>query len=732
MIIKKEKEIGGRTLSIETGRVAKQANGAVLVRYADTMVLAVATSGTEPREDLDFLPLSVEFQSKTYAAGKIPGGFFKREGRPGSKDILSARLIDRPIRPLFPKNYNYETQIAIFVISSDQENDADILGGIGASAALCLSDIPFEKPIASVRVGMMDGEYIINPTFSQLEESDLNLVVSGTYDSIMMVEGAAEEITEQELLEALRFGHEYIRQIIELQNELIAEKAPEKIDFQAPEIPEELIQKVEELALPKVQEAIQITDKKTRSKRFSEIHSEVFEAIVASFGETYEEKSKLIKGLVGDIQKREMRKMILEQNRRLDGRGLDDIREIECEVSFLPRAHGSALFTRGQTQSLAACTLGTKIDEQIIDALEGESTKSYMLHYNFPGFSVGEPKPFRGTSRREIGHGDLAERALQPILPAEESFPYTIRIVSEILESNGSSSMASVCAGSLSLMDAGVPVKCHVAGIAMGLIKENEEVRVLTDILGDEDFLGDMDFKVAGTRDGITAFQMDIKISGLNFDIMSEALQRAQQARFKILDIMEQTLERPRAEISRYAPRILSLMIPSDKIGTVIGPGGKVIRGIIEETGAKIDIDDTGLVIIASSDMNAAEKAKKRIEALVEEPEVGKIYKSTVKRIMDFGAFVEFLPGKEGLIHISDLDEHRVAKVTDVLNLGDTLEAKLIKIDREGRYNLSRREVINPDAPPRPERERRRPPRPGDRRDRGRGDRDRDRNRNRD
>jgi polyribonucleotide nucleotidyltransferase len=690
MIVKKEKEIGGRLMSIETGRVARQANGSVLVRYGDTMILTVATSSKETRDDIDFFPLSVEYQEKTYAAGKIPGGFFKREGRPSQKEILSARLIDRPIRPLFPKDFKNDTQVVVYVLSSDQENNADVLGGIGASAALSISNIPFDGPIASVRVGQINGEFVINPTFAQVEESSLSLVLSGSYDSIMMVEGESDELNEAEMLAALKFGHEYIRQIIELQREFIAELAVSKMEVVPPAIPEGLAEKVENFAVPKIREAIKIQEKQARREQFSKIKEELFE----SLGEEYEDYTMIIKGILDDIEKNEVRSMIIKEGVRLDGRGIDDIREINCEVAFLPRAHGSALFTRGQTQSLGATTLGTKVDEQIVDALEGDTTKSYMLHYNFPGFSVGEVKPFRGTSRREVGHGDLAERALMPVLPKEDNFPYTIRVVSEILESNGSSSMASVCSGSLSLMDAGVPIKCHVAGIAMGLIKEDSEVRVLTDILGDEDYLGDMDFKVAGTRDGITAFQMDIKISGLTFEIMSEALEKARKARNKILDIMEKTIESPRADISQYAPRILSTMVPVDKIGTVIGPGGKVIRGIIEQTGAKIDIDDTGLVIIASTNVDAAEKAKAMVEALVQEPEVGKQYRAVVKRIMDFGAFAEFLPGKEGLIHISELDEKRVNKVSDVVSLGDAVDVVLIKIDREGRYNLSRKEAL--------------------------------------
>lgn len=690
MIVKKEREIGGRLLSIETGRVARQASGAVLVRYGDTMVLAVANGEKTPREGIDFMPLSVEYQEKTYAAGKIPGGFFKREGRPGAQEILSARLIDRPIRPLFPDKYRNETQVIIYVISSDKENPADVLGGIGASAALSISELPFNGPIASVRVGKIDDQLILNPTLPQLEESQINLIVSGTYDSIMMVEGQSEEISEAEMLEALRFGHQAIREIIELQQELIREVAVQKWEMPEAESVEGLAEKVEAFALPKIKEAIQIQEKKTRREALSQVRDAVMEYL----GEDYAEQGAPVKEILEKIEKREVRAMILNQGVRLDGRDLDSIRDITCEVSFLPRAHGSALFTRGQTQSLGSTTLGTKNDEQIIDALEGESKKSYMLHYNFPGFSVGEVKPFRGTSRREVGHGDLAERALMPVLPVDESFPYTIRIVSEILESNGSSSMATVCSGSLSLMDAGVPIKCHVAGIAMGLIMEGPEVRVLTDILGDEDHLGDMDFKVAGTRDGITAFQMDIKIGGLTFEIMEEALGKARTARMKILDVMEDAIARPRAEISRYAPRILTCMVPVDKIGTVIGPSGKMIRSIIEKTGAKIDIDDTGLVVISAVEVTAAEAARDMVLGLVEEPEPGKVYEAVVKRIMDFGAFVEFLPGKEGLVHISELSEGRVGKVTDVLNLGDKLHVVLKKVDREGRYNLSRKDYL--------------------------------------
>lgn len=691
MVVKKEKEIAGRTLSIETGRVARQASGAVLVRYADTMVLATVTSSKEPREGIDFFPLSVEYQQRTYAAGRIPGGFFKREGRPSEKEILSARLIDRPIRPLFPMEFKNDVQVAIFVLSHDQENDADILGAFGASAALSISDIPFDGPIASVRVGKIGDQLVLNPTFKQLEESSMELVISGSSDSILMVEGESQEISEQEMLEAIKFGHDNIKEMIDLQREFFAEIEVSKFEVTPPEVPDGLVKEVEKEVLSKIQQAVKIQEKKSRRDKFSEIKIELLEKL----GEEYEPYHGYINEVFEEIEKNEVRSMILKENSRLDGRGLDDIRPITCEVGVLPRAHGSALFTRGQTQSLGVVTLGTKMDEQFVETLEGESSKSYMLHYNFPPFSVGEVRPYRGVNRREVGHGNLAERSLKNILPNDESFPYTIRIVSDILESNGSSSMASVCSGSLSLMDAGVPTKCHVAGIAMGLIKEEKEVRILTDILGDEDHLGDMDFKVAGTREGITAFQMDIKISGITFEIMAEALERAKNARLKILDIMEQAIERPRSDISQYAPRILTVAIPNEKVGLVIGPGGKTIRGIIEETGVKIDIEDgTGIAVIASSDVKAAEAAKKRIEALIEEPVIGKTYEASIKKITNYGAFAEFMPGKEGLIHISELDTSRVGAVTDIVKVGDKVMIILKNVDREGRYDLSRKEYL--------------------------------------
>lgn len=690
MIINKEKEIGGRKLSIEAGRMARQANGSVVIRYGDTMVLVTATASREKRDDVDFFPLSVEYQEKTYAAGKIPGGFFKREGRPTEKAILSARLIDRPIRPLFPENYRNDTQIVAYVISSDQENNGDILGTIGASVALSLSNIPFDGPIASIRVGKIADELIINPTFSQLDMSILELVIAGTEDSVVMVEGEASEISEEEMIEAVQFGHQYIREIISLEKEFLQEFSITKMETMPSETPADLLEQVNKITRPKILKAIEITDKKARHDQLYLIQEE----ISTELKEQYEEHEHSIKFMLHEIEKEEVRKMIVEKNRRLDGRGMDDIRDISCEIGILPRAHGSALFSRGQTQSLGVTTLGTKIDEQLVETLEGETSKSYMLHYNFPPFSVGEVRPFRGPGRREIGHGNLAERSLKPVLPSEESFPYTIRVVSDILESNGSSSMASVCSASLSLMDGGVPVKCHVAGIAMGLIKEAENVRILTDILGDEDHLGDMDFKVAGTREGITAFQMDIKITGLSFDILGEALEKAKVARHKILDTMERAIAKPRSDISPYAPRILTIMIPTDRIGEVIGPSGKNIRAIIEETKVKIDIDDTGYTVIASPDVAMAELAKAKIESIIQEPEVGKEYHATVKRIMNFGAFAEFMPGKEGLVHISELDTNRVKTVADVVKIGDKIHVVLKEIDREGRFNLSRKEYL--------------------------------------
>ena len=724
MVVRKEIEIGGRTLSIETGRVAKQADGAAWVQYGETVILATAVSSDTPVTGTDFMPLSVEYRERAYAAGKIPGGFFKREGKPSEKEVVSARLTDRPIRPLFPEDYRNEVQVIIYVLSADQENDADILGPIGASAALAISDIPFLGPIASVRVGRVNGAFVINPTFAQLEESDMDVVIAGSADSVAMVEGWSKEISEDDMVNALEFGHNEIRKIVQLQEELVAEVGKPKRVYEPVEIPAELKEEVQKRADERMEEIVNIADKKKRSTALKELVTSIAEALEEEFPDA----KGMIASVVGEIEKAKMRRNILEKGHRLDGRSLTEIRPITCEIGVLPRAHGSALFTRGQTQSLSAATLGTKMDEQKIEGLEGGSWKRYMLHYNFPPFSVGEVKPMRGPGRREIGHGQLAERALKPVIPDDSEFPYTIRIVSDILESNGSSSMATVCAGSLSLMDAGVPVKDAVAGIAMGLIKEGENVAILTDILGDEDHMGDMDFKVAGTADGITAFQMDIKITGISFEIMRQALQQAREARLKILEIMNQTIDKPRSDISQYAPRIMSVQVPVDTIGAIIGPGGKNIREIIDKTGATIDIEDDGTVTIASPDVEAAEEAKRIVEAYSAVPEEGKVYRGKVKKIMNFGAFVEILPGKEGLLHISELEYHRVNKVEDILHVGDEVEVKLLKVERDGKLELSRKALLEkPEGYVEP------PPRDRSSSSHGRGRRDgrgEDRNRN--
>ncbi len=690
MIIRKSIELEGRTLTIETGRVAKQADGAAIVQYGDTVILATAVASKNPSEYQGFFPLSVEYREKAYAAGKIPGGFFKREGKPQEKEILSARLIDRPIRPLFPKDFPYEVQVIITVLSSDRENDADVLGTIGASTALSISNIPFEGPIAAVRVGRLGGRFVINPTFSQLETSDMDVVVAASDEAIAMVEGEAMEISEQDMLAALEFGHENIKKIIKLQEEFVAEIKPEKRPLEPVEIDTELIEKVRSTAMEQLSTALSLPCKKERQESMQK----VLKSIQESLAESYPEQEIIIEEIFHEVEREIVRKMILEDKKRIDGRGYDDIRDISCEISVLPRTHGSALFTRGETQSLTVTTLGTKVDEQKIEGLDGESWKSYMLHYNFPPFSVGEVKFLRGPSRREIGHGNLAERALKPVIPTEDAFPYTIRIVSDILESNGSSSMATVCAGSLSLMDAGVPVKSAVAGVAMGLIKEDDKVAILTDILGEEDHLGDMDFKVAGTRDGITAFQMDIKITGISSKLLEEALEKARLGRLRILDTMDATIKVPRKEISPYAPRIFAMRVDIDDIGLVIGPGGKMIREIIEKSGAEVNIEDDGTIQIASADENACNIAKRMIESIVQKPIAGKVYKGKVKKITNFGAFVEILPGKEGLLHISEIAPHRVEHVEDYLKVGDEIEVKLLKISPDGKFDLSRKALL--------------------------------------
>ena len=690
MVKKVELEFHGRPLSIEIGKLAKQADGAALVRYGETVVLVTAVAAKDLKLDTDFFPLTVDYQEKTFAAGKIPGGFFKREGRPSEKEILTCRLIDRSIRPLFSEGLRCETQVIATVLSADRENDPDIVAMLGASIALHLSDIPFNGPLAGVRVGRNHGEWVINPTQAQLDESDLDIFLSGSKDAIVMVEGGAQVVPEDEILEALFAGHQAIQPLIEIQEQLCREIGKPKREVPLAKLDAAAVKRVEELALAKLKQALEVPEKLERYKRIADVKAQVVPQALAEFPD----KQKDIKGAFEELKRNVFRGLVIHQERRIDGRSLRDIRPITCEVEVLPRTHGSALFTRGETQALVVTTLGTTSDEQRVDALIGEHFKKFMLHYNFPPFSVGEVKFLRGPGRREIGHGNLAERALVPVLPAEEGFPYTIRIVSEILESNGSTSMATVCGGSLSLMDAGVPVTAPVAGIAMGLIKEGEHVRVLSDILGDEDHLGDMDFKVAGTSDGVTSLQMDIKISGVNREVMDQALRQAKEGRLHILNIMNSVLAEPRSNVSGHAPRIITFKVKPDKIREIIGPGGKVIRGIIEATGVKIDVEDDGTVRIASVDEEASKKAIEMVQRIAAEAEVGKIYKGTVRKIVEFGAFVEILPGTDGLIHISQLAPERVRKVTDVLKEGDEVLVKVLEIDRQGKIRLSRKEAL--------------------------------------
>ncbi|WP_049754254.1 polyribonucleotide nucleotidyltransferase [Heliomicrobium modesticaldum] len=688
-------EIAGRTLTIETGRVAKQAGGSVLARYGDTVVLVTATGSKEPRPGIDFFPLTVDYEERLYAVGKIPGGFIKREGRPTEKAILSARLIDRPIRPLFPKGFRNDVQVVATVMSVDQDCPPDIVGMIGASCALSLSDIPFEGPIGGVLVGRVDGKLLINPTMEQAEKSDMHLVVAGTKDAVMMVEAGANEVPEEDMIEAIMFGHQEIQRIVAFQEEMVAVAGKPKREVPLKQINPELEQAVREYVGDKLRNAIQNPDKLSREADIQAVMKETVEALLPHFPE--EEKD--IRTVLDTMEKEIVRKLITVDKQRPDGRKMDEIRPISVEVGILPRTHGSGLFTRGQTQVLNVCTLGTIADLQILDGLGVEESKRYMHHYNFPPYSVGETRPMRGPGRREIGHGALAERALLPVIPSEDEFPYTIRLVSEAVESNGSTSMASVCGSTLSLMNAGVPIKKPVAGIAMGLIKEGEHFSILSDIQGMEDHLGDMDFKVAGTADGVTALQMDIKIKGVNREILTQALQQARKGRLFILDKMLAVIDKPAAEMSPYAPRIITMSIDPDKIREVIGPGGKVINKIIAETGVKIDIEDDGRIFIAATDTEAANKAVRIIESITADVEVGKVYTGKVTRIMNFGAFVEVLPGKEGLIHISQLAEERVAKVEDVVKIGDEVTVKVVEIDKQGRINLSRKEVLKANKP---------------------------------
>ena len=690
MANKVELEVREKGMSFETGKMARQADGSVVAQYGDTVILATAVSSKTAREGIDFFPLTIDYQEKTYSAGKIPGGFFKREGRPTEKEVLTSRLIDRPVRPLFPKGFACETQGIVSVLSYGDENIADILGIITMSAALHISDIPFDGPVGAVRIGRISGSFVINPDLRESEECDINLVVAGTEDAVAMVEGSAQEMSEADLLEAIDIAHREIKRLCQSQNEFRAKAGKPKRTVAEPVTDEELEKTVREMALEKIKGAIVIPDKMLRQAALDEIKNGITEHL------NTEEKniSAEVSAVFHDIEKQLVRNMILNDNSRADGRTPEQIRQINSEVSILPRTHGSALFIRGETQCLAVVTLGTSEDEQRIDSLEGEMSKAFMLHYNFPPFSVGEVKPLRSPGRREIGHGILAERSLKAVMPQKTEFPYTVRIVSDILESNGSSSMATVCGGTLALMDAGVPIKSPVAGIAMGLIKEGDRFVVLTDILGLEDHLGDMDFKVTGTANGICAFQMDTKIGGIPRGVMEKALEQARQGRLFILNKMKETIAEPRPNLSMHAPRIYTMHIKQDKIRDVIGSGGKVIRGIIEQTGVKIDIDDSGLINIAAADGAAAQKAIDIINNITAEAELGKIYLGKVKRIMDFGAFVEIIPGTEGLLHISQLDDKRVAKVTDVVNEGDEVLVKVIEIDKMGRIRLSRKEAM--------------------------------------
>ena len=685
-----ETKFAGRTLKIESGRLAKQAAGSCLIQFGETVVLATVTV-SDTQANLPYFPLTVEYREKAYAAGKIPGGFLKREGRPSDEEITSARVIDRSVRPLFPEGFKNEVQVFVYVLSADQENDADVLGVVAASTALSISKVPWNGPIAAVRVGRVEGAWILNPTFQQLEFSDVDLTVSGSRDSIVMVEGGALELTEAEIIKGLEVAHKGIKELLEVADQVVEAVRQPKMEWTKAEPPAELVARVKELAEPRVEEALTLAVKAERTQALSAIKSTISEQLAEEFPDKLREIVDVIEG----IEYNTMRERVLSAGERVDGRDLDTVRPITCEVGWLPRAHGSALFTRGQTQALATVTLGTTDDEQRIDSIDvaQETTKSFMLHYNFPPFSTGEVKPVRGTSRREIGHGALAERALQAVLPPYEQFPYTIRIVSEILESNGSSSMASVCAGSLALMDAGVPVKSACAGVAMGLIAEGGRTAILTDILGTEDHLGDMDFKVAGTRDGVTSIQMDIKIERLDWKVISQALDKARKARIHILDIMQQAMPEPRSQLSKYAPRIITIQIRPDKIGDLIGPKGKTIRGIQEQTGAEINVDDNGLVTIAGVG-EAAERARDMVSGIVQEPEVGKVYEGVVKSTTAFGAFVEIIPGVEGLLHISELQHGRTEKTEDVVKKGDHLKVKLLEVDERGRMRLSRKALI--------------------------------------
>ncbi|TDX46610.1 polyribonucleotide nucleotidyltransferase [Orenia marismortui] len=689
-------DFGGRELSVETGKLAQLANGSVLVRYGDTVVLVTATM-SDPRPGISFFPLMINYEERLYAAGKIPGGFIKREGRPSDAATLAARLIDRPLRPLFPKGFRHDVQVVATVLSLDPDNTADICAMIGASAALAISDIPFDGPIGGVKVGLVDGEFVINPTIEQYESSSLDLTVAGTDDAVMMVEAGANEVSEEDMIEAIDFGHQTVKKVVEFQNKIVSEIGKEKVEvefetFDNPDLEAE----VEEYVGGRLKEALQTKDKKERGANKDAVREDV----INYFQEKYEEDENLeeiikgVKAVLDKISKKEIRSLVLNERIRVDGRKLDEVRPISSEVGLLPRTHGSGVFTRGQTQAMTVATLGAVGDEQVLDGLEEKESKRYMHHYNFPPYSVGETSPLRSPGRREIGHGSLGERALRPMIPSADEFPYTIRLVSEVLSSNGSTSQASICGSTLALMDAGVPIKAPVAGIAMGLMKEGDNVAVLTDIQGLEDFNGDMDFKVAGTKEGITALQMDMKIKGVSKEILAEALEQAKVGRLHILAKMLEAISEPRTSLSEYAPSIITMSIDPEKIKDVIGKGGNTIKGIIDETGVKIDIEDDGTIFIAADNQESGQQAIDIIEKLTKEVEVGEMYLGEVKRTTGFGAFVEILPGKEGLVHISKLADHRVDKVEDILKTGDEVLVKVIEIDNRGRINLSRKDAL--------------------------------------
>jgi polyribonucleotide nucleotidyltransferase len=694
---KVQMDLGGRTLVLETGRLAKQANAAVTVRYGDTVILSTVTASPGPK-DLDFFPLTVNYEERLYSVGKIPGGFIKREGRPSEKAILASRLTDRPIRPLFPEGFRNDVQIVSMVMSVDQECPPEIAAMIGTSAALSISDVPFNGPVGGVIVGRVDGQFVINPTTDQADKSDIHLVVAGTKDAIMMVEAGADEVPEEVMLEAIMFGHDEIKKIVAIIEQFTQEAGKPKMEVKLHAVDSEVNSAVRAFAQARLVEAIKIPEKHARQEAIDVVNDEAVEHFKAVY-EQMPEKIADVKETLYDIVKEEVRRLITHDKVRPDGRGLAEIRPIDCDIALLPRTHGSGLFTRGQTQALSICTLGALGDVQILDGLDLEETKRFMHHYNFPPFSVGEARPLRPPGRREIGHGALGERALEPIIPNEVEFPYTIRLVSEVLESNGSTSQASICASTLALMDAGVPIKAPVAGIAMGLIKDGEHFSILSDIQGMEDHLGDMDFKVAGTAKGVTALQMDIKIDGIDRSILEQSLAQAKEGRMHILSKMLSRIDEPKKVLSPYAPKILTMNINPDKIRDVIGAGGKIINKIIEETGVKIDIEQDGRVFIASSNQEMNEKARSIIEGIVKEVVIGETYLGTVKRVEKFGAFVEILPGKEGLVHISQLSTERVAKVEDVVNIGDSITVKVTEIDNQGRVNLSRKATLTPQVP---------------------------------